>query len=49
VGSNPAGVMDVCLVNVECCQIEVSATANHSSRGVVTSVVCLSVIVKPGY
>jgi hypothetical protein len=26
-GSNPAGGMDFCLVNVVCCQVEVSATA----------------------
>jgi hypothetical protein len=26
VGSNPAGGMDVCFVNVVCCQVEVSAT-----------------------
>ena len=24
-GSNPAGVMDVCLVSVACCQVEVPA------------------------
>jgi hypothetical protein len=34
----------------ECCvlQVEVSETADHSSRGVLPTVVCLSVIVKPG-
>jgi hypothetical protein len=26
VGSNPTGGMDVCLVSVVCCQVEVSAT-----------------------
>ena len=25
-GSNPAGDMDVCVVSVVCCQVEVSAT-----------------------
>jgi hypothetical protein len=29
------------VVSVVCCQVEVSATAYHSSRGVVPSVVCL--------
>ena len=39
--SNPAGGMDVV-----CCQVDVSATgrADHSSRRVLPSVVCLSVI-----
>jgi hypothetical protein len=32
---------------VVCCQVEVSRRADHSSRGVLPSVVCLSVIVKP--
>ena len=27
VGSNPAGGMDVCLLSVVCCQIEVSASS----------------------
>jgi hypothetical protein len=27
VGSNPAGGMDVCVVSVLCCQVEVSATS----------------------
>jgi hypothetical protein len=27
VGSNPTGGMDVCLVGVVCCQVEVSATS----------------------
>jgi hypothetical protein len=26
-GSNPTGDMDVCLVSVVCCQVEVSATS----------------------
>jgi hypothetical protein len=26
-GSNPTGGMDVCIVSVVCCQVEVSATA----------------------
>jgi hypothetical protein len=34
---------NLCLVNIVCCQVEVSA--DHSSRGVRLSVVCLSVIV----
>jgi hypothetical protein len=34
------------LVSVVCCEIEVSATAHRSSRGVLQSVVCLIVIVK---
>jgi hypothetical protein len=38
-GSNPAGGMDVCLLSLH--------RAGHSSRGVLPSVVCLSVIVKP--
>jgi hypothetical protein len=37
--SNPAGGMDVCLMRVVCCQVEVSASG-------LPSVVCLSVIVK---
>jgi hypothetical protein len=35
------------LVNVMCFQVEVSASADHSSRGVLPSVVCLSVTGKP--
>jgi hypothetical protein len=29
VGSNPAVGMDICLVDVACCQVEVSASADH--------------------
>jgi hypothetical protein len=46
-GSNAAGDMDSLLLVVYC-QAEVSARADHSSRGTLPSVVCLSVIVKPG-
>ena len=42
-GLKPAGGMDS-LVSVVCCQVEVT---DHSSRGALPSVVCLSVIVKP--
>jgi len=38
VGSNPTGGMDVCVVSVVCCQVEVSATDDHSSRGVLPTV-----------
>jgi len=42
VGSNPAGDMDVW------CQVERSLRrADHSSRAVLPSVVCLNVIAKP--
>jgi hypothetical protein len=34
-------------VSVLCCQVEVSATAGHSSRGFIPNVVCVSVIAKP--
>jgi len=47
VGSNPAGGMNICLLSVVCCQVEVSALAYHSSREVLPNVVFLSVIVKP--
>jgi hypothetical protein len=42
-GSKPAGGMNS-LVSVAYCQVEVT---DHSSRGVLPWVVCLSVIVKP--
>jgi len=45
VGSNPTGGMDVCLL---CCVLSrrgLLRRTNHSSKGVVPSVVCLSVIV----
>ena len=41
--SKPAGGMDS-LLSIECCQVEVT---DHSSRGVLPSVVCMNVIVKP--
>jgi hypothetical protein len=46
-GSNPAVAIDVCLLWVLCCQLEVSASTDPSSRGVLSSVVCLSVISIP--
>ena len=47
VGSNTAGGMDVSLVSL--CDIRHRSLrrADHMSRGVLPSVVCLSVIVKP--
>jgi hypothetical protein len=48
VGSNPGGVMDVCLLGVLCVVRDRSLwRADHSSRGVTTRVMCLSVIVQP--
>ena len=48
VGSNPAGGMDVCLLSVVCCQVEVSALGSSPvQRSPTECVVCLSVIVKP--
>ena len=47
VGLNPAGAMDVCC---EFCVVSgrgLLGRADHSSRGVLPSVVCLSMIVKP--
>jgi len=47
-GSNPAGVMQVCLLWVLCAVRWMSLRlADHLSRGVLPSAVCLSVIVKP--
>ena len=50
VGSNPGGGQGcLSLVSVVCCQVEVSASGcrpDHSSRGVLPSVVRLSVIMK---
>jgi hypothetical protein len=48
-GSNPLGGVDVSLslVSVVCCQVESLQRADHSSRGVIPSVVCLNVISKP--
>jgi len=37
----------VSFVTIVCGQVEVSATADHSSGGVLPSVMCLSVISKP--
>jgi hypothetical protein len=42
--SNPSGDIDVCLLCVLCFQIDVSGQADHSSRGFLPIVVCLSVI-----
>jgi len=47
VGSNPAGIIDASLMGVLCVVREVSLRrADHSSRGVLPSVACLSVITK---
>ena len=35
------------LVSVVCCHVEVSVLAGYSSRGVLPSVVCLSVVLNP--
>jgi hypothetical protein len=35
------------VVSVVCCQVEVFCQSDHSSRGVLPSVACLSVIMKP--
>jgi len=46
-GSNPSGGMDVCLLCVLCAVRQKSLRrADHSSRGVLPSVACLSVIMK---
>ena len=48
VGSNPAGGMDVRLLLVLCVvRYRCLHRADHSSRGVLPSAVCLSVTVKP--
>jgi len=48
VGSNPAGGTDVCFLCLLCVVRYTSLRlADHSSRVVLPSVVCLSVIVKP--
>jgi len=46
VGSSPAGSMDVCLLR-DLCVVRYRSVrrADHSSRGVLPNVVCLSVIV----
>ena len=46
-GSNSAGSMGICLASVVHCQVEVSARDGNSSRGVLQSVLCRSVIVNP--
>jgi hypothetical protein len=47
-GSSPLGVVYICVLWVLCVVRERSlGLADHSSRGVLPSVVCLSVIVKP--
>jgi len=47
-GSNPTGDMDVCLLSVLCViKYRSLRRADHSSRGVLPSATCLSVIVKP--
>jgi hypothetical protein len=46
--SNLAGGMDVCLLRVLCVvRQKYLRRADHSSRAILTSVVCLSVILKP--
>ena len=35
------------VLSVVSCRVEVSASADHSSKGYLPSVVCVSVIVKP--
>jgi len=46
--SNPAAGMDVCLLCMLCVvRYRSLYRADHSSRGVLPSVVCMSVIVKP--
>ena len=48
VGSNPAGGMDVCLLWLLCVvRWRSLRRADHLSRGVLPTVVCLSVIVRP--
>jgi hypothetical protein len=46
-GSNSVRDMDFIVVSVVCCQVQVSAASRSPSRGVLPSVVCLSVIPKP--
>jgi hypothetical protein len=47
VGSNPAGSMDVCLFSVVCCQRSLRRDG-HSSREVLPTVMCMSVMVSSG-
>ena len=43
VGSNPAGVVDfLSHGSAVCCQVEASAPTDHSSRGVLPILVCLT-------
>jgi len=44
---NPAGVIDVSLVIVVCCQVEVFATGRSLVQGIPPSVLCLIVIKIP--
>ena len=46
-GSNRAGGKDMSLVNVVRWRVEVTVTGYHSSRWILPSIVCLSVVVKP--
>jgi len=48
VGPNPAGGMGVCLLSGVVVRKRPLRRADHSSREVLPSVACLSVIVKPG-
>jgi len=43
----PPGAWMLSLVNVVCCQVEVSAKSRSLAKGVLPSLVCLSTIVKP--
>ena len=46
-GSNPTGVMNICLLWVLCCQVEgMEWRVNHSSKRVLPILMCLSVISK---
>ena len=44
--SNPAGVIDMSLVSVLCCQIEVFATGRSLIQGIPPTLLCLIVIKK---
>jgi len=46
-GSNPPGHGCLFLVSVVFCQVQVSGSADCSYTGVLPSVVCLNVIVRP--
>jgi hypothetical protein len=47
-GSNPAGKMDVCLLKVFCCQVEISATGRSLVQRRPTECVCVCVCVDGG-